>query len=439
MKLPSYYTHLHFRVPGKPRWQLGQPHAGKRYVPHAQEAQTLMNEAGMTITDIMRGHGGLSGPGGRVVLESDFTPTQQLALAMAYQDLGRAESMFFQPQARPKEWDRRWYTYSREFRESRVPAVRVGIPSYRPTWLEKGFDWGIPLLISANALRKPATATLPARFRSVPWQRGIALDSGGFHLMMQSRKRGCSNPDYSWTVGEYCQYALTSGWDWWVSMDYPCEPKLAPTRAMRRRRIKATVSNFEQSVKWTDRFVKDRDKLLKAGAISQEVWNYLQPTGRVSGLGHPMKGRRNLIFGLEPSQMGLWNIHGPDPVPVIQGWETDEYLECAELYDRRVFKGRWPDFIAIGSVCARKRIQEVLDIVDALDFVLPPNVRFHLFGVKGTGFGKLGSNPRVASVDSLAWDYAARWKAREMDIPKDYALRLDEMRKWITTQYRRGA
>ena len=205
MKLPSYYTHLHFRVPGKPRWQLGQPHAGKRYVPHTKEAQTLMNEAGRTVVEIMRRRGGMV-LGGKEVLESDYSPTEQLALAMAYQDLGRAETMFFQPQARPKEWDRRWFTYSREFRESGVPAVRVGIPSYRLTWLEKGFDWGIPLLISANALRKPASATLPARFQSVPWQRGIALDSGGFHLMMQSRKRGCSNPDYSWTVGEYCQY-----------------------------------------------------------------------------------------------------------------------------------------------------------------------------------------------------------------------------------------
>ena len=46
-------------------------------------------------------------------------------------------------------------------------------------------------------------------------------------------------------------------------------------------------------------------------------------------------------------------------------------------------------------------------VLDTLEGILPTHVRFHLFRIKSAAVSKLKDRPRVASVDSMAWNNGA--------------------------------
>jgi hypothetical protein len=54
--------------------------------------------------------------------------------------------------------------------------------------------------------------------------------------------------------------------------------------------------------------------------------------------------------------------------------------------------------------------------------------------VKSTAVSKLKDHPRVASVDSMAWNYAARREAFTNRVPKTKELLCDKMTAWIVRQ-----
>lgn len=92
-------------------------------------------------------------------------------------------------------------------------------------------------------------------------------------------------------------------------------------------------------------------------------------------------------------------------IPVIQGWEQDDYQRHADDYARaRVDLAALPT-VGVGSVCRRQDTAEAAGILRAL----------HRRGLKLHGFGlKLGGLERaghlLTSADSLAWSDGARWK-----------------------------
>lgn len=103
---------------------------------------------------------------------------------------------------------------------------------------------------------------------------------------------------------------------------------------------------------------------------------------------------------------------------------------CANAYPLH----EWPDLIGLGSMCRRHLHGDVgiFAVIDALDRILPPNVKFHLFGVKGKALEHLGQHPRIASVDSMAWEAAARRDhptGRNMDLRGEYMLSWAEKNK----------
>jgi hypothetical protein len=57
----------------------------------------------------------------------------------------------------------------------------------------------------------------------------------------------------------------------------------------------------------------------------------------------------------------------------------------------------------------------------------------HLFGVKSTALALLADHPRVASVDSMAWDVQARVERRT---GRDMAFRIGHMEAWAEKQRR---
>jgi hypothetical protein len=97
----------------------------------------------------------------------------------------------------------------------------------------------------------------------------VALDSAGFvaqHL--------CGG--FPWTVRDYVELAASYPWDWWAQMDLCCEPEVAKDRGEVKRRVAATVRLLGEC----------RDEAARRGI-------------------------------------------GP-PMPVLQGWEPGDYLDCAE-------------------------------------------------------------------------------------------------------------
>lgn len=205
-----------------------------------------------------------------------------------------------------------------------------------------------------------------------------ALDSSGYVRM----KAG----GYPWEVSEYVNLAASHEWAWWAQMDLPCEPELASDRQRVRGR----------------QFVSAH---LLAGCLAQaRIWR---------------------------DQGCFWLT---DPVPVLQGWHPEDYQVCAEKYDE-VLRGRWPELVAVGSMCRRhlRGPDSLGAVLQALE-VLPKHVRLHLFGVKGSALAQLRDNPRIASVDSQAWDFAARQRARKEGRPCSNDLKVAELKCWLARQ-----
>lgn len=232
---------------------------------------------------------------------------------------------------------------------------------------------GAATLVSANALaryRDVGGVRTFAGFRhDLPDLAGLdcALDSAGFTAWAHYG-------GFPWCVEDYVELAGARPWAWWAQMDACCEPEIARTPAWVRVRQAETI--------------------------------------RLLGECEAVARRRGVV----------------PPVPVLQGWTPDDYAWHAEqlyLADRPL--------VGVGSMCRRNLHGPagLLAVLDALDAVLPAACKLHLFGVKGSALAVLGHHRRVASVDSMAWDAAAR---RRHPTGRTMALRGQAMREWHDAQ-----
>lgn len=263
-----------------------------------------------------------------------------------------------------------------------APLVRVGLPLPGGQLVAAARAQRYPVLFSANAFARSYAkgherAGWFKDFR-LPCQAqfeglDVALDSGGF---VAAARYG----DYRWTVDDYLDLVQSHRWSWWAALDMCCEPEIAADRPLRLLRLAATAR-------------------LLAECRSE---------ARRRGLDMPM--------------------------PVLQGWTPDEYALCAS----RLPIAEWPDLVGLGSVCRRplKGPTGLLAVLEAVDAVLPSHTRLHLFGVKSSALRELAAHPRVASVDSMAWDFAARVERRR---GRDMAYRIEHLQAWTTKQRRTAA
>lgn len=90
-------------------------------------------------------------------------------------------------------------------------------------------------------------------------------------------------------------------------------------------------------------------------------------------------------------------------MPVLQGWELDDYFECVEMYAQAGVDLLKEPIVGVGSVCRRQRTQEGCDIVIAMCSLGLP---IHAFGFKISGLAQVGHS--IASADSFSWSYNAR-------------------------------
>lgn len=204
-------------------------------------------------------------------------------------------------------------------------------------------------LVSANALFDHSKGRFRHPAPDLFSGLPMALDSAGFVAMVRYWF-------YRWTLDQYVDLAGSYPWVWWAAPDYCCEREVAANRSEVLSRVRATAAKLS----WALQVAADR--------------------------------------GVKPC------------MPVLQGWHPDDYIRCADLISRFI---DLPDLVGIGSMCRRHLagIDGAVAVVDRLDAILPAHVRFHLFGVKGAVAVSLRGHPRIASIDSQAYDAAARREA----------------------------
>lgn len=262
--------------------------------------------------------------------------------------------------------------------------VRVGLPYADDGVLaDAARDLRAPVLVSARSCWRPGRGF--ARPGRAAWTLpDVSLDSAGFTAQLLG--------GYPWTVEEYVRFVATNGgavdrpvpWTWWAAMDFCVEPQIASTRAEVERRMDRTVDTFDRTLELVD------------------------ATG------------------------GL-----PDPMPTIQGWRPSDYVRCALDLASVCRGGRLPPLVGVGSVCRRALHgpDGLLAVLDVLHQALDPDVRLHLFGVKGALLPRLAEyGTRVASTDSMAWDLRAKHACKEAGVRFTVDRRAAELRRWYAHQ-----
>lgn len=193
----------------------------------------------------------------------------------------------------------------------------------------------LDILVSARMLIKMNTSSVAYRYISE--FRSVILDSGAFGSAFW-------DGGYTYSLDDYLEIVDRVQPDYWVSMDYPCEPNIMrdlPTRA----RIIKSVENT---------------KILNAAPF-------------------------------------------PGFLPVIQGWEVADYLYCVELMKQyQLIK----PVMGIGSICRRGKQAPIVEIIRHISEGLP-GIKFHAFGVKINTLrynnGEILNY--LHSIDTAAWQF----------------------------------
>lgn len=99
-------------------------------------------------------------------------------------------------------------------------------------------------------------------------------------------------------------------------------------------------------------------------------------------------------------------------MPVLQGRSPDDYRRHLDAYGRRIDAGAW---VGVGSLCKRQGDPAVIAAI--LDAILldRPDLRLHGFGCKRTSLLVPAVRTRLATADSMAWSYAARFEGRDQN------------------------
>lgn len=185
----------------------------------------------------------------------------------------------------------------------------------------------------------------------------ICVDSGGFSELSLNGKWTISPEEYSNELLRLKDLGLN--FDWCAIQDYMCEPHI---------------------IEKTGLTIKEHQK--------RTIENYLKLKSFNDGINY---------------------------IPVIQGFELNDYLECVKMYKNSGIDLTKFETVGIGSVCRRQSTEEINDIVRTLHNL---NINLHGFGVKTTGLKKYGEY--LVSADSLAWSFNARYRKEKCLICKNF-------------------
>lgn len=226
--------------------------------------------------------------------------------------------------------------------------------AHHPYWLWRT-EVTFPLFVSHTQLSRYKTV----RPSTHPW----ALDSGGFSEISMFGEWRTSAREYVAAVARYD--AAIGHLDWAAPQDWMCEPAI-----------------------------------INGGGPGGFHGTHL------SVAEHQARTVRNFV-----ELCDLWPTYSDTEcpfMPVLQGWEADDYRRCADLYDQAGVRLEDYPVVGLGSVCRRQGTAEITRLVT--DFT--PWLALHGFGMKFHGLTAVGH--RLASADSMAWSYDARRLSRPM-------------------------
>lgn len=327
------------------------------------------------------------------------------------------------------------------------PTIRIGLPrSIMNDLAREAQSLGVPILISMGSFfdveKKGFT-----RIGMAPWFLLSAVDSSGFTAMLQG--------GYRWSVYQHVEFLATNGsrqwwdavdagviderddpnpaclpfpWDWWAAMDYCCEQEIAPNRLEVERRMNLTVETYKETLETVHDFW-------------YEGWDWFTMLPRPMPT---LQGRRPADY--------LWSAER-----ISEVWRRRPMTDTEEMEEEETGDGRGeeilPRLVGVGSVCGREvdGPEGLLSVLEALHKELPPYVKLHLFGAKGEVLRYLHHFPdRVESIDSMAWDTAARRAAGKIrkkqgifdpQHPEFFSCDMDfrrkHMRDWYQAQVRK--
>lgn len=298
----------------------------------------------------------------------------------------------------------------------RPPIIRIGLPrSIMNDLAREAADMSAPILVSMGSLYDAKKQDF-TRIGMAPWFMDAALDSAGFSAMLAG--------GYRWSVYDHVELVATNSsrvwgddedpgpcdlpfpWVFWAAMDFCCEKEIAPNRAEVERRMALTVEIFEETLEivagfWNEGFCCVRDlprplPTLQGRRPADYVWS-------AQRLAEAWK-RRPLT---ETEQGDLEYL-----ADLPEDLSLKEREECRQI--EAGLSAPLPALVGVGSICGREVTgpEGILPVLDALHAELPATTQLHLFGVKGDVLPYLHHFPgRVYSIDSMAWDNAARWEA----------------------------
>lgn len=218
----------------------------------------------------------------------------------------------------------------------------------------------LDILVSARMLIKMNTSSVAYKYISE--FRSVILDSGAFGSAFW-------DGGYTYSLDDYLGVVERVMPEYWVTMDYPCEPNIMTDMPVRAR-IKNTVSNTKE----------------------------------------------------------LIATPFPGLLPVIQGWSVRDYLYCIDELEKADLIR---PVMGIGSICRRGKQEPIVDIVRHISERLP-GIKFHAFGVKINSLnynnGELLNY--LHSLDTAAWQFNEKDElgGRRPRTHKEIARRLEGYR-----------
>lgn len=96
-------------------------------------------------------------------------------------------------------------------------------------------------------------------------------------------------------------------------------------------------------------------------------------------------------------------------LPVLQGFEPEDYVRHIRMYGERLALGQW---VGVGSVC--KRNGDPASIARVLIAIKGerPDLKLHGFGLKKTALASDFITSQLHTADSMAWSFHARKNGR---------------------------
>jgi hypothetical protein len=119
-------------------------------------------------------------------------------------------------------------------------------------------------------------------------------------------------------------------------------------------------------------------------------------------------------------------------MPVLQGYEPEDYVEHIKMYGNLLYPGMW---VGVGSVC--KRNNNPLGVIEVLYNIKKtrPDLKLHGFGLKITALKNGTIRNMLYSADSMAWSYHARKNGRNANDFREAVRFADKVNSSINTIY----